>query len=118
MIRALALLTTALSLFSPAIAQYGGLDTTAKEAPTSAKSATTIANNPSPSPAIKTISPNRTLHPIQKEAMTFMWTNNSNALVNTIGTGLQKELETNFGNVGKSLTTANPTTCRSAKLFR
>ena len=118
MIRTLTLLTTALSLFSPAIAQYGGLNTTAKEAPTSAKSATTIANNPSPSPAIKTISPKRTLHPIQKEAMTFMWTNNSNALVNTIGTGLQKELETNFGNVGKSLTTANPTTIGYQYHFR
>ena len=105
MIRALALLTTALSLFSPAIAQYGGLDTATKNPTT----------NTNPSPAIKPISPKRTLHPIQKEAMTFMWTNNSNALVNTIGSGLQKELETNFGNVGKSLTTANPTTIRHAQ---
>lgn len=47
-----------------------------------------------------------------------MWTNNSNALVNTIGTGLQKELETNFGNVGKSLTTANPTTIGYQYHFR
>ncbi|MFN5259343.1 MAG: hypothetical protein ACK5C1_02025, partial [Bacteroidota bacterium] len=104
MFRALTLfLTAAIGFANPAIAQYGGLDTTAKEAPTTTKSATTIANNPSPTPAEKTITLKRSLHPIQKEAMTFMWTNNSNFLVNNIAEGLQKELEPNFGNVGNSL---------------
>ena len=38
---------------------------------------------------VTTISPNRTLHPIQKEAMTFMLTNNANRLVDSIAIGLQ-----------------------------
>ncbi|MCE2877138.1 MAG: hypothetical protein LW772_05655 [Bacteroidetes bacterium] len=119
MFRALTLLlTAAIGLANPAIAQYGGLDTTAKEATTTTKSATTIANNPSPTPSEKTITPKRSLHPIQKEAMTFMWTNNSNFLVNNIAEGLQKELEPNFGNVGNSLITAKPTTIGYQYHFR
>ena len=116
MIRALALLTTALSLFSPAIAQYGGLDTATKAVAPNPNNQTNVYNNiPT---KVQNNNPKRTLHPIQKEAMTFVWTNNSNALVNTIGSGLQKELETNFGNVGKSLTTANPTTIGYQYHFR
>lgn len=119
MFRALTLLlTAAIGLANPAIAQYGGLDTTAKEAPTTTKSATTIANNPSQTPAEKTITLKRSLHPIQKEAMTFMWTNNSNVLVNKIAEGLQEELEPNFGNVGNSLITAKPTTIGYQYHFR
>jgi hypothetical protein len=119
MFRALTLfLTAAIGFANPAIAQYGGLDTTAKEAPTTTKSATTIANNPSPTPAEKTITLKRSLHPIQKEAMTFMWTNNSDVLVNNIAEGLQKELEPNFGNVGNSLITAKPTTIGYQYHFR
>lgn len=96
---------------NPAIAQYGGLDTAAKET-----TPTTIS--PSKPQAAKTITLKRSLHPIQKEAMTFMWTNNSNVLVNTIGNGLQKELEPNFGNVGNSLITAKPTTIGYQYHFR
>ena len=119
MFRALTLiLTAAIGFANPAIAQYGGLDTTAKEATTTTKSATTSANNPSPTPAEKTITLKRSLHPIQKEAMTFMWTNNSNLLVNNIAEGLQKELEPNFGNVGNSLITAKPTTIGYQYHFR
>jgi hypothetical protein len=60
MFRALTfLLTAAIGLANPAIAQYGGLDTTAKEA-------TPTATNLNPTPAEKTITLKRSLHPIQK----------------------------------------------------
>lgn len=47
-----------------------------------------------------------------------MITNNSNALVNTIGNGLQTELEPNFGNVGPSQITQNPTSIGYQYHFR
>ncbi|NBU04672.1 MAG: hypothetical protein EBT60_10330, partial [Bacteroidetes bacterium] len=103
-----AIVAIAIFTVKPAIAQYGGLDTTAKDANTTANTA----------PTVKTITPKRTLHPIQKEAMTFLWTNNSNVLVNNIANGLQQELEPNFGNVGNSLLTAKPTTIGYQYHFR
>ena len=103
-----AIVAIAIFTVKPAIAQYGGLDTTAKDANTTANTA----------PTVKTITPKRALHPIQKEAMTFLWTNNSNVLVNNIANGLQQELEPNFGNVGNSLLTAKPTTIGYQYHFR
>jgi hypothetical protein len=111
MFRVLALLTIALSLFSPAIAQYSGLDTTAKIATYS----TSTQDKPQPANhfTLKTI-----LNPIQKEAMTFMLTNNANRLVDSIAIGLQNSLETNFGNVGPTQLTRKPTTIGYQYHFR
>ncbi len=116
MIRALALLTTALSLFSPAIAQYGGLDTATKAVAPNPNNQTNVYNNiPT---KVQNISPKRTLHPIQKEAMTFMLTNNANRLVDSIAIGLQRSLEANFGNVGPTKLSRKPTTIGYQYHFR
>lgn len=107
------LLTAAIGFSNPAIAQYGGQDTTQTSTPTpSAKNEQRrIAPKIEGHTALQ-------IHPIQKEAMTFLWTNNSNILVNTIGSGLQKELETNFGNVGNSIVTKKPTSIGYQYHFR
>jgi hypothetical protein len=103
--------TAAFCITQTATAQYSGLDTTAKIATSSS------STEDKPQPANQ-ITLKRSLHPIQKEAMTFMWTNNSNILVKTIGNGLQNELKTNFGEVGNSITTKNPTTIGYQYHFR
>ena len=102
----IAALATLFTINTQLKAQYGGQDTTIKITPVQ-----TPATSQKPKAQ-------RTLNPIQKEAMTFMITNNSNALVNTIGRGLQTELEPNFGNVGASEITQKPTTIGYQYHFR
>jgi hypothetical protein len=102
----IAALATLFTINTQLKAQYGGQDTTIKITPEQ-----TPATSQKPKAQ-------RTLNPIQKEAMTFMITNNSNALVNTIGNGLQTELEPNFGNVGPSQITQNPTSIGYQYHFR
>ncbi|MFM6951944.1 MAG: hypothetical protein ACKOXR_02215 [Bacteroidota bacterium] len=116
MFRALTfLLTATIGFANPAIAQYGGQDTT--QTPTTAP--TPEAKNEQGRIAPKSEGHTALqIHPIQKEAMTFLWTNNSDALVNTIGKGLQSELETNFGNVGNSIVTKKPTSIGYQYHFR
>lgn len=102
----IAALATLFTINTQLKAQYGGQDTTIKITPVQ----TPITSQ---KPRAQ-----RSLNPIQKEAMTFMITNNSNALVNTIGNGLQTELEPNFGNVGPSQITQNPTSIGYQYHFR
>lgn len=93
-------------------AQYNGADTASKS-----PERETITIN-SPVPTKPTPQKKRTLNPIQKEAMTFMFTNNANTLVDRIAVGLQTGLEPNFGNVGKSQITQNPTSIGYQYHFR
>jgi hypothetical protein len=118
-------LTTCFSI-TTAFSQYDGADTTKplrqernQTTNSETKDAPALQNNPiqtnnvAQNPKAK-----RIINPIQKEAMTFMITDNSNALVNTIGKGLQTELEPNFGNVGASEITQKPTTIGYQYHFR
>ena len=115
-------------------AQYSGTDTnniiernpqrTAAESKSATKSIQTETSTSKPAllenenPKTLKVTTPRTLHPIQKEAMTFLFTNNSNVLVNLIGKGLQTELKPTFGEVGKSDITAKPTTIGYQYHFR